>query len=178
MNPGLAVPGVIGGICLLLALYGLQLLPVNYSGLALIVLGIAFMVLEAFMPSFGVLGLGGIVAFATGALILIDTELPGYGIPPALVAAVAVVSALVLAAIMGAALKSRRRAKVGGLDVLVGSNGTVLTVAPDASWAQVRGESWQVSSAVPLRQGQGIRVIGRNGLLLEVVPEDELAKGK
>jgi membrane-bound serine protease (ClpP class) len=178
MNPGLAVPGVIGGICLLLALYGLQLLPVNYSGLALIVLGIAFMVLEAFMPSFGVLGLGGIVAFATGALILIDTELPGYGVPPALVAAIAVITALVLAAIMGAALKSRRQAKVGGLDVLVGSNGTVLAVAPDGSWAQVRGESWQVSSAAPLHQGQGVRVVGRHGLLLEVVPEDELAKGK
>jgi membrane-bound serine protease (ClpP class) len=178
MNPGLAVPGVVGGICLLLALYGLQLLPVNYSGLALILLGMAFMVLEAFMPSFGVLGLGGIVAFATGALILIDTEQPGYGIPPALIAAIAIVTALVLAAVVGAALKTRRRAVVGGLDVLAGSEGRVVAVATSGNWAQVRGETWRVSSAMPLRPGQHVRVTGRNGLLLEVVPVDELAKGK
>ncbi len=82
-NPGMALPGVLGGICLLLGLYALQMLPVNYAGLALIALGLAFMVGEAFVASFGVLGIGGIVSFVVGALILIDTEVPGYGIPPA-----------------------------------------------------------------------------------------------
>ncbi|MFO5892837.1 NfeD family protein, partial [Pseudomonas aeruginosa] len=81
-NPGMALPGVLGGICLLLGLYALQMLPVNYAGLALIALGLAFMVGEAFVASFGVLGIGGIVSFVVGALILIDTEVPGYGIPP------------------------------------------------------------------------------------------------
>ena len=81
MSPGAVAPGVIGAICLLLALYGLQLLPVNYAGLALIILGIAFMIAEAFLPSFGVVGLGGVAAFVAGALILIDTELPDFGIP-------------------------------------------------------------------------------------------------
>lgn len=77
-NPGMALPGVLGGICLLLGLYALQMLPVNYAGLALIALGLAFMVGEAFVASFGVLGIGGIVSFVVGALILIDTEVPGY----------------------------------------------------------------------------------------------------
>ncbi|MFO6355179.1 NfeD family protein, partial [Pseudomonas aeruginosa] len=86
-NPGMALPGVLGGICLLLGLYALQMLPVNYAGLALIALGLAFMVGEAFVASFGVLGIGGIVSFVVGALILIDTEVPGYGIPPGLVVA-------------------------------------------------------------------------------------------
>ncbi|PXC03308.1 peptidase, partial [Pseudomonas aeruginosa] len=88
-NPGMALPGVLGGICLLLGLYALQMLPVNYAGLALIALGLAFMVGEAFVASFGVLGIGGIVSFVVGALILIDTEVPGYGIPPGLVVALA-----------------------------------------------------------------------------------------
>src|SRR5690606_13208878 len=88
-NPGTGAGGVIGGICLLLALYALQLLPVSYAGVALIMLGIAFMVAEAFMPSFGVFGLGGVVAFVTGAVILFDTEVPGYGIPLALIVTLA-----------------------------------------------------------------------------------------
>lgn len=81
MNPGSAVGGVVGGICLLLALYALQLLPVSFAGVALILLGITFMIAEAFLPSFGVVGFGGIVAFVVGALILIDTDAPGFGIP-------------------------------------------------------------------------------------------------
>ena len=87
MNPGYVAPGVIGGVCLLLALWGLQMLPVNYAGLALILLGIAFFVAEAFMPSYGALGIGGIAAFAFGALLLIDSDVPGFGIPLSLIAA-------------------------------------------------------------------------------------------
>ena len=109
MNPGVGVPGVIGAICLLLAAYALQLLPVNYAGLALILLGMAFMVAEAFLPSFGVLGLGGITAFVAGALILIDTELPGYGIPVVLIATVAALSALLIAGVVGLGMCNRHR---------------------------------------------------------------------
>ena len=93
MNPGFVAPGVIGGVALLLALWGLQMLPVNYAGLALILLGIAFFVAEAFVPSYGALGIGGVAAFAFGALLLIDSELPGFGIPPSLIVVVTLVSA-------------------------------------------------------------------------------------
>src|SRR5439155_1513555 len=86
------LPGVVGGICLLVGLFALQMLPVNYAGLALILLGITFFIAEAFVPSYGSLGVGGVIAFAIGAVMLIDTDVPGFGIPLALIAALAVVS--------------------------------------------------------------------------------------
>src|SRR5204862_7647295 len=93
MNPGFVAPGVIGGVSLLLALWGLQMLPVNYAGLALILLGIAFFVAEAFLPSYGALGIGGVAAFALGALLLIDSDTPGSGVPPSLIVAATLASA-------------------------------------------------------------------------------------
>lgn len=127
-NPGMALPGVLGGICLLLGLYALQMLPLNYAGLALIALGLAFMVGEAFVASFGVLGIGGIVSFVVGALILIDTEVPGYGIPPGLVVALALLSAALIVGLLGMALRTRRQAVVSGTAGLVGSLATVAAV--------------------------------------------------
>ncbi|RJG01928.1 NfeD family protein [Noviherbaspirillum sedimenti] len=177
MNPGAVAPGVLGAICLLLALYGLQLLPVNYAGLALILLGLAFMVAEVFLPSFGALGLGGIAAFVAGALILIDTDLPGFGIPPALVASLALLSALLIAAMTGVALKTRRRARVGGLDDMRGGVAEVLDVAGDAIWVRLGGETWRAVSVTPLQRQQKVRVIGRKGLVLEVAPLDLHDKG-
>lgn len=175
MSPGAVAPGVIGAICLLLALYGLQLLPVNYAGLALLLLALLLMVAEAFLPSFGVLGLGGVVAFVVGALMLIDTEVPGYGIPPALVAALAVTSALLLAATTTVALKTRRRKRMGGLDDMVGSIAEVAEVAevadaPHEAWVQLHGETWRVVSSAALQPHQKVRVVARRGLLLEVIP--------
>jgi membrane-bound serine protease (ClpP class) len=170
MSPGAVAPGVLGAICLLLALYGLQLLPVNYAGLALILLGLAFMVAEAFLPSFGALGLGGIAAFVAGALILIDTDLPGFGIPPALVAALALLSALLIATMTAVALKTRRRARVGGLDDMRGAIAEVLDVGEEASWVRLGGETWHAVSRQPLRRRQKVRVLGRHGLVLEVAP--------
>ncbi|MDP3842283.1 MAG: nodulation protein NfeD [Oxalobacteraceae bacterium] len=177
-NPGLGVPGVVGAICLLLALYALQLLPVNYAGLALILLGMAFMVAEAFMPSFGVLGLGGIAAFVAGALILIDTELPGFGIPVTLIAAIAVVSALLLAAMVGVVLKTRRRAVVSGPADLIGSIAEVQQATQHEGWARLRGETWRVVSDAPLQAAQKVRVVARNGLVLQVVPVVNDEKGE
>ena len=170
MNPGVVVPGVIGAISLLLALYALQLLPVNYAGLALILLGLAFMVAEAFLPSFGVLGLGGIAAFVAGALILIDTELPGYGIPVALIAGVAVLSALLFATVAGIALKTHRRAPVSGDAGLVGSIAEVMSVDNGTAWVQLHGETWRAVSRTPLQPAQKVRVAARKGLVLEVIP--------
>ncbi|MEC5159850.1 MULTISPECIES: NfeD family protein [unclassified Janthinobacterium] len=152
-TPGAVAPGVVGAICLLLGLYALQLMPVNYAGLGLILLGLALMVAEAFLPSFGVLGLGGAVAFVGGALILIDTDLPGYGVPPALIVGIAVLSAALGAGVLGLALRTRRRATVGGPGELIGAVARVVEQGPDGCWVLLRGEHWRVVSAAPCGLG-------------------------
>ncbi|EKT4458907.1 MULTISPECIES: nodulation protein NfeD [Pseudomonas] len=171
MNPGSAVGGVVGGICLLLALYALQLLPVSFAGVALILLGITFMVAEAFLPSFGVVGFGGIVAFVVGALILIDTDAPGFGIPLALIGTLALLSALLIGGVLGMALKARKRALVSGDAGLVGSLVTVTQVMASDPFCGVvlaQGEPWQARCATPLQTGQNVRVTARHGVMLEV----------
>jgi membrane-bound serine protease (ClpP class) len=168
-SPGFVLPGVVGAICLLLGLYALHLLPVNYAGLALILLGLSFMVAEVFLTSFGVLAVGGIVAFVFGALMLIDTELPGYGVPLALIAAVSVFSAGFIFVVASVALKARRRPLVTGREAMLGSVGEVLHDFEHEGWARVRSEQWAVTSVVPLRRGQRVRVVARDGLVLSVV---------
>jgi membrane-bound serine protease (ClpP class) len=177
MNPGAFAPGVIGAICLVLALYGLQLLPINYSGLALIFLGIAFMVAEAFLPTFGAIGIGGVVAFVIGALMLIDTELPGLGIPLYLTVTVGVVAALLLAGTASIALRTRRRRAVSGPETLIGSVAEMLGDASREGWANVGGETWRVISDTPLQRAQKVRVLARHGPVLEVAPFDNHAQG-
>ncbi len=172
-NPGMVAPGVIGAICLLLGLYAMQQLPVNYAGLALILLGIGFIVAEAFVSSFGILGLGGIVAFAFGAVILMDTARPGFGVPYALILTVAVVSAIAIALVVRLTLQARRKAVVCGSEQLIGSTGAVLSCIEGTCWARVHGEIWQVQSPATLATGSPIRVIGRDGLRLRVVPGNE-----
>lgn len=179
MNPGMILPGVLGGICLLLGLYALQLLPVNYAGLALIVLGIIFMIAEAFLPSFGVLGFGGIVAFVIGAVILIDTELPGYGIPAGVIAAVTILSALLIVGIASIAMKTRRRAVVMGDNEMSGAIAEMVEDAPSGEgWAHIHGENWRVVSKNPLQRGQKVRVMRRRGLVLEATPLVNHEKGE
>jgi membrane-bound serine protease (ClpP class) len=174
MNPGIMVPGVIGAISLLLALYALHLLPVNYAGLALILLGIAFMVAEAFLPSFGALGVGGLVAFVLGSIMLIDdTELPGFEIPYGLIAGVAAASAAFLIFVIGMMARGRKRAVVSGREFLVGAPGVALEDFDADGWARVQGERWRVHSARPLKTGQRLRVKAMRGLVLEVEPEGE-----
>jgi membrane-bound serine protease (ClpP class) len=181
MSPGSTVGGVVGGICLLLALYALQLLPVSFAGVALIVLGIAFMIAEAFLPSFGVVGFGGIVAFVVGALILIDTDAPGFGIPLALIGTLAVLSALLIGGVLGMALKARQRALVSGDAGLVGSLVTVTQVMagnPFRGVVLAQGEQWQVQCATPLHAGQNVRVTARHGVMLDVSAAAPAAQGE
>lgn len=181
MNPGSTVGGVVGGICLLLALYALQLLPVSFAGVALILLGIAFMIGEAFLPSFGVVGFGGIVAFVVGALILIDTDAPGFGIPLALIGTLALLSAVLIGGVMGMALKARRRALVSGDAGLLGSLVTVTTVMagnPFCGVVLAQGEQWQVQCATPLQPGQSVRVTARHGVMLQVSAAAPAAQGE
>ncbi|MCU0126228.1 nodulation protein NfeD [Pseudomonas vlassakiae] len=180
MNPGSALGGVVGGICLLLALYALQLLPVSFAGVALILLGIAFMVAEALLPSFGVVGFGGIVAFIAGAVILIDTDAPGFGIPLVLIGTLAVLSALLIGGVAGMAIKARRRALVSGDAGLVGSLVTVTQVMADNPFCgsvHAQGEQWQVQCTTPLQAGQNVRVTARHGVTLEVSAAAPAAQG-
>jgi membrane-bound serine protease (ClpP class) len=181
MNPGYVAPGVIGTICLLLGLYALQLLPVNYAGLALVLFGLMLMVAEAFLPSFGIVGLGGIVAFVAGALMLIDTDMPGFGIPPVLVGTLGVASALLLFGTARLALATRRRPVTSGAAGLIGATARVERVAHGGDregWIRIEGELWQAASGLPLSQSQTVRVVGRKGLTLQVVPVDIAAGGQ
>src|SRR5256714_2536453 len=148
MNPGLILPGVVGAIAILVALYALHLLPVNYAGLALIALGIGFMAAEAFVPAFGSLGIGGLIAFVLGSIMLIeDTALPGLEIPLALIAGMAVASAGFLIFIVGMLLRSRRRAIVSGREQMLGARGEALGDFDREGWARVRGEQWRGAAA-------------------------------
>ncbi len=169
-NPGFVLPGVAGAICLLIALFALHLLPVNYAGLALILLGLVFFVAEAFVPSYGSLGVGGIVAFAVGAVLLIDSDVPGFGIPRSLIAALAVVTAVFVVLVSGVALKARRRPVVTGSEELIGSVGVMDDDIEHEGWARIHSEQWRVVSAVPLKRGQEVRVMTRDGLVLTVAP--------
>jgi len=172
-HPGFALPGIVGGICLLVALYAFQLLPINYAGVGLIVLGVALMVAEAFVPSFGALGIGGIAAFVIGAVILIDMDIPGYGVPIGLVAPLAVASAFAVFFVVTLALKARRRPVVSGREELVGAVGEVVEDFAGEGWARVHSENWRATSAAPLKQGQKVRVTAMRGLTLEVEPQPE-----
>jgi membrane-bound serine protease (ClpP class) len=169
--PGTLVPGVIGGISLLLGLYALQLLPVNYAGLALTLLGIALIVAETLVPSFGVLGFGGIVAFVIGSVILFDTDAPGYGVSWWLIGAVAGMgSGLMLMTVLMLA-RSRRRAVVSGPEEMVGSRGTVVDWSGGAGNVRVHSELWRARSRSPLEPGQPVRVVQVDGLTLNVEPQ-------
>ncbi|MDP1766845.1 MAG: nodulation protein NfeD [Methylotenera sp.] len=171
-NPGMGFPGVMGGICLLLALFALQLMPISYVGLALIILGVALMVSEAFLPSFGVLGLGGIVAFIIGSVMLIDTDLPGYGISWALIVPIAATTALFIFMVASMALRARKRPVITGAEELLNAEGEVLDDFETEGWARVHSELWRVRSQVPLVGGAKVRVTARHDLILEVKPID------
>ncbi|HMM46373.1 MAG TPA: nodulation protein NfeD [Thiobacillaceae bacterium] len=174
-NPGMLFPGVVGGISLLLGLFALQLMPISYVGLALILLGVVLMISEALIPSFGALGLGGIAAFVIGSVMLIDTDLPGYGIPWVLILPFAVTSALFSFFVAGLALRARRRPVVTGAEQLVGASGEILEDLEHEGWARVHGEQWRVRSPVPLKRGSRVRVRALDGLTLDVEPQKENA---
>ena len=171
-NPGFVLPGVVGAISLLLALFAFQMLPVNYAGLGLIILGLSFMIAEVFMPSFGALGIGGVVAFVIGSVMLIDTDVSGYGIPWAVIVPVALASALFIFFVAGMALKARQRPVVSGREELIGSIGEVMEDFDGKDgWARVHGETWRIRSKQPLGRGQKIRVVRMDGLIFDVEPD-------
>ena len=172
-NPGAVFPGVIGAICLLIALYAFQMLPVNYAGFALIALGIILMIGEAVVPSFGVLGIGGIISLVIGSIILIDTDVPGFMVSRPLIGALALVSSLGLMGIIGIALKARLRPVVSGREQLIGASGTALTDVYHEGEVFVHSERWSAVSDSPLHKGQTVEVTSIDGLTLKVRPIDE-----
>jgi len=169
-NPGSIVPGVVGAICLLVALFAFQVLPVNYAGLALILLGVALMVAEAFVPSFGALGLGGVVAFIIGSIMLFDTDIPGLTVARPLIGAFALLSAGLFVLVIGVALKARRRPVVSGAEEMLDAHGEVID---EHGRVRVHSELWQAQSDSALHAGQKVRVTGREGLTLRVEPEQK-----
>ncbi|MBX3635613.1 MAG: nodulation protein NfeD [Rubrivivax sp.] len=174
-SPGFGVAGITGAICLLLALFALQMLPVNYAGLALLALGLALMAAEIFTPGFGVFGVGGVVAFVAGALLLFDREVPGFAVPLTLVLLLAATSVATVLLAGGMAMHARRRPVVSGAEELPGSIGIVTDVSGDEAWAHLHGERWRVRCASALRPGQQVRVSAVDGLVLQVVPADDAA---
>ena len=169
-NPGAIVPGVVGVICLLLAAYALQVLPVNYAGLALIIVGIGLMTAEAFAPSFGALGLGGIAAFVFGAIMMFDSGIPGFGISLAFVIGLAIVAAAAIIWLVGFALKLRRRGAVSGRGSIIGGVGTAMEDFTGEGKIWLEGESWAAMSRVPIQKDQEVVVMAMRGLTLEVKP--------
>lgn len=167
-NPGLIVPGVVGGVALILGLYALHLLPVNYAGLALIGLGLALITTEAFLPSFGVLGIGGIIAFVLGSILLFDTDIPGFQVSGYLIGAAALVSSALALLFMAMAVRAWRRPVVVGVGEMRGIAGTVLDWKGRQGHVQTHGEVWIAKSSLPLAKGEKVRVTGRDGLVLEV----------
>jgi membrane-bound serine protease (ClpP class) len=170
-NPGLVLPGVVGTICILLAMYAFHLLPVNYAGLALIVLGIAFMVAEAFFPAYGSLGVGGLIAFVLGSVILIEPDLPGFEIPYGLIGGVAVASGLFLAFVVSIVVRGRRRPVVSGREEMLGAVGEAMDDFEAEGWMRVHGETWRARTRGPVRRGQRLRVRAIDGLVLDAEPE-------
>ena len=173
MNPGALFPGVIGAISLLVGLYALAVLPVNYAGLALVLVGIGLMTAEAFAPSFGVLGLGGAAAFLLGGMILIDTEAPGFGVSPPLLVGLAVASLAFTVVVLRLAITSRRHPVVSGREEMVGGPGVVLDWSDGRGHVFAHSERWRAVSASPLQPGDRVRTLEIKDLTLTVAPEGD-----
>jgi membrane-bound serine protease (ClpP class) len=177
-HPGAVAPGTIGGICLILGLYSLQLLPINYAGVALIILGVALMVAEAFQPSFGVLGIGGALAFVFGSVILMDTEAPGFGIDLSLIITFTAVSAVVFIFVIGMAIRSRQRPVVSGREQLLEAVATAMQDFTHKGRVKVHSEIWQAISETPVHAGQPLKITRIDGLILHVQPMTITSKEK
>ena len=169
-NPGAIVPGVVGVISLLLAAYALQVLPVNFAGLALIIVGIALIVAESFVPSFGALGVGGIVAFIFGSIMMFDSGIPGFGISITFVVSFAVISGALLLWMVSYVVKLRRRGAVTGVELILGDSGTAMESFAGAGRVWLEGAPWAAVSKVPIEKDQQVVVTAIDGLTLEVEP--------
>ncbi len=170
-NPGSIYPGVIGAISLVLAFYALQVMPVNYAGLALIILGLAFMVGEAFLPSFGILGIGGVIAFITGSIILWDD--PNLNISLPLVIGTALIVAVFTIWVLGRLFRLRKVKPTIGDEEMIGMIGEAREDFDRTGRVYVHSELWNAQTTVPVQFGQRVRVTALDGLMLRVEPVDD-----
>jgi membrane-bound serine protease (ClpP class) len=173
LHPGALLPGIVGAICLLVGLYALQLLPVNYAGLALMALGIALLVAEVLAPGLGALGIGGVISFVFGSILLFDTDVPGFSVNPGVIAGIAFCAISLLALLLWLVMRSRRAPRFSGDESLIEARGELIDAvsADGESWARVLGERWRVHCEEPLPAGARIRVLRRKGLQLWVTAE-------
>jgi membrane-bound serine protease (ClpP class) len=167
-NPGAVLPGVAGAICLLVALYSFQILSVNYAGLALILLGVALIAAEGFIGSFGALGVGGIVAFVIGSIMLLDRSAPGFAIARPLIAAMGFFGSLVALGIVVYAVRARSRPIVTGVDQLLAETAVAIEDFEHAGLVRVRGELWRALTRDPVHSGETLRIVRVEGLTLTV----------
>lgn len=170
-NPGYILPGVIGAISVVIALYTFQIMPVNYAGLLLLIIGIAFMVAEAFAPSFGALGTGGIVAFVIGSIILMDE--PSFKISIPIISATAFTSAGMLILVAGRLITIRRRRIITGEEQMLASLGQAMEDFDTEGRVWIRGESWQGRCSKPVKRGETVKVTAQNGLILDLERVEE-----
>lgn len=168
LNPGAVAPGVIGGLALLVALYALNLLPVNYAGAALVLLGVALMVVEAHIGSLGLIGIAGVVAFVIGAILMFPAGAPGAELSLPVVLATAAVSVIFFLVVLATLLRVRRRAVVTGAEALAGAEGYVVSWQDSQGRVRVLSEIWRARSAAPLAPGARVKVVARDGLTVVV----------
>lgn len=171
-NPGAILPGVIGAICLLMGLYALQVLSVNYAGLALVGLGIAMMIAEVFVPSFGALGIGGLAAFVIGSIILMDTDAPGFGVSLGLVAGIAAAAGMAMLGTVWMAARARRKPVATGSEQLLGATAEAAESFDGRGRVRIFGEDWNAVSTLPVAAGQRVTIERVEGLTLHVKPQD------
>jgi membrane-bound serine protease (ClpP class) len=169
-NPGIILPGVVGTICLLLALYAFQVLPINYAGLALLAIGLAFIISEMFVTSGGILGIGGVVAFTVGSILLFDDEYIAVSTP--LIGGTALVGGGFMLWILRRFSTLRHRQVVSGAEYMIGRTGVVTQDFTGRGRVEVDGESWLAESNAPLSAGQQVRVKAIDKLVLKIEPVD------
>lgn len=170
--PGTIAAGVIGGICLIFALFALHVLPVNYAGLILVLLGLAFMVSEAFLPSFGILGIGGGISFVIGSIILLNVDIPGYGISWSVIISVVGISCCLFIATLIMVARSRSNNIISGHSTMINNYGKVIKWKKFNGQIKVNGEIWQAISSRVLKAGTIVHVIDIKGLTLIVESAD------
>jgi membrane-bound serine protease (ClpP class) len=171
-HPGVLLPGIVGGICLLVGLYALELLPVNYAGLALMALGIGLLAAEMVTPTAGALGIGGVIAFVVGSVMLMNTGVAGYRVNLGIIGGIAIAAAAFLALIVRLVLRARHTRQSMGDSALLNEEAELLEplAAGGEAWARVHGERWRVRSESALPAGAHARIVRREGLLIWVAP--------
>ncbi len=171
LHPGFILPGTVGAISLILALFAFHALPVNYAGLALIVLGVILFVAEAFVTTYGTLAIGGIVSFVFGSIMLIDTHAPGYTLPRIYIGSIAAAAGVVIFGLLVFVVRMRRRPVVSGREHMIGRTATALEDFDSKGTVRIEGERWSAVTTAPVRKGDRVIVNSLDGLVLSVTPQ-------